>query len=547
MTFVLSLLIMATSLDLGNDRFPEQGPAANGTTMAQAASTDAPLMIATFLGGNSSDSIKAIATDGLGYAYVTGSISSGNFNFTSRFCANETLGGAFVAKISPDLRSLVFCVLLGPGEGKDIALDATGNIYVAGENRANDFPVTEDVLPSNSSHYYDIFVCKLSPEGSTLLFSDLLGGRDWDIIRGMALDAQGDVYLTGDTHSKDFPTTEGAFQTTWKGPYWSAFVCKVDMTDRRLAFSTFLTGNGDDTGQDIAVDDDGYMYVTGEAGSRDFPIQGSVPQADRAGGQFDAFISKLAPDGSALVFSTFLGGDDDDRGTGIALDGQGHIYVCGGTKSTDFPTTSRAYQQDHRGNWEGFLAKMEPSGASYSYVTLLGGSSWDWATALALDDEGSVYVTGDTCSADFPVTSSAYRVDSPDNRADFFLLKFDPTGEMLLFSTCFGSNESEEDARIALDPSGYVYLCGMAWPSDIASPGVLQHRFGGGQVDGLIVKSEPLPDPPKARSQTACITLLFIILLLAVLALGILRRSRMNNYHSVPAQHEDSGPSPPPS
>jgi hypothetical protein len=547
MTFVLSLLLMTTAIDVENDRLPDRGPVADGTTMAQAASTDAPLMIATFLGGNSSDNIEAIATDGLGYAYVTGSIFSGNFNFSSRFCGNETKGGAFVAKVSPDLRTLVFCVLLGPGEGKDIALDANGNIYVAGENHKDKFPVTEDALPSNSSQYYDIFICKLSPDGRTLLFSDLLGGRDWDNIRGMALDAKGDVYLTGDTMSKDFPTTEGAFQTTWRGPYWNVFVCKVDMTNHRLAFSTFLTGTGDDMGHDIAVDDDGYMYVTGEAGSRDFPIQGKAPQANRAGGQFDAFISKLAPDGSALVFSTFLGGDDDDRGNSIALDGHGHIYVCGFTKSTDFPTTSRAYQQDHRGDWDGFLAKMEPSGASYSYVTLLGGSRWDWAEALALDGEGSVYVSGTTCSADFPVTSSAYRVDSPDNRADFFLLKFDPTGEMLLFSTCFGSNVTEQDARIALDPSGYVYLCGMAWPSDIASPGVLQHRFGGGQVDGLIVKSEPLPDPPKARSQTTCIALLFIMLFLAVLALGILRRARMNGHYPVPVQHEDIGPSPPPS
>src|SRR5258706_537610 len=275
------------------------------------------LSYSTYLGGGAGDFSNGIAVDAAGNAYVTGFTASSDFPTTAgTFQPNfGGAGGAFVTKLNPAGTALVYSTYLfgNGGGGNGIAVDADGNAYVAGGG----------------------FVAKLDPAGAVLIYSILFDGRG----NGIALDADRSAYVTGQTDSPNFPTTIGAFQTTFAGG--DAFVMKVDPTGSALVYSTYLGGSGADWGNGIAVDSGGNAYVTGITFSTDFPTTAGAFQSAVSGG---GFFTNLNPTGSALVYSTYLGGTDLDLGLGIALDAKGNAYVTGATNSTDFPTTAGAYQ-----------------------------------------------------------------------------------------------------------------------------------------------------------------------------------------------------------
>jgi hypothetical protein len=263
--------------------------------------------------------------------------------------------------------------------------------------------------PANRGGFTDAFVAKLSASGSALVYSSYLGGTDQETANGIAVDATGNAYVTAYTQSADFPTTAGAFQTAFGGgtcftnrPCADAFVTKV-ASNGSLAYSTFLGGSGNDnliasgssTGG-IAVDSAGNAYVTGATNSTNFPVrnpvQASCSMCDRFA--LDVFVSKLNPTGSALVYSTYLGGTSLDVGYGIAVDTAGSAYVTGFTTSTDFPVVKPLQRTYGSGDSDVFVSKLDPSGSSIVYSTFLGGVGAETGRGIGVDSRGAAYITG---------------------------------------------------------------------------------------------------------------------------------------------------------
>ena len=302
--------------------------------------------------------------------------------------------------------------------GYSIAVDSSGYAYVTGYTTSTNFPTTSGAYQtSNASIYARAFVTKLATDGKSLVYSTYLGGSGGDLGNSIALDTSGYAYVTGETSSTNFPTTSGAYQTSYQGSNGSnAFVTKLKTDGSGLVYSTFLGGTGGywgDWGNSIAIDSAGYAYVTGEAVSANFPTTSGAYQTSNPGGMWTTFVTKLKPDGSGLVYSTFLGGGTADTGWSVAVDSNGYACVVGSAGSTNFPTTSGAYQTAHAGGtYDVFFTKLASNGQSLYYSTFLGGNGFDNGLSVAMDSSGNAYVTGRTASTNFPTTSGAYQTSN---------------------------------------------------------------------------------------------------------------------------------------
>jgi len=378
---------------------------------------------------------------------------------------------------------LIYSTYLGGSsvdEGHGIAVDSSGNAYIAGNTSSANFPIQSSLKTTNASS--DAFVTKISANGNSLVYSTYLGGNANDHGLAIAVDSSGSAYVTGDTQSANFPVASG-FQATIGGGFWDAFVTKLTSTGA-LAYSTYLGGNGDEYGQGIAVDSSGSAYVAGYTSSTNFPLKSPI-QSSYNGGQ-DAFVAKISPAGNSLVYSTYLGGKSQDQAAAIAVDSSGAAYITGPTFSSDFPTVS-AYQSTFK-SADIFVAKLAPSGASLTYSTFLGGSSEESATGIAVDSTGSAYVTGRTLSADFPVVAGAYQSKLAGNY-DVFVTKFAPAGNALVYSTYVGGTGTDEANAIALDSAGYAYVTG--WTNSTDFPTLAQFQTAQGADDGFVFKLSP--------------------------------------------------------
>jgi hypothetical protein len=302
----------------------------------------------------------------------------------------------------------------------------------------------------------------------TLVYASYLGGSGSDYANGVAVDASGNVYVTGGTTSTQFPVVS-PFQSSLGGNgfYGNVFVTKIS-TASGMVYSTYVGGNNNDAGNGIAVDTSGNAYVAGTTSSSNFPVQNAAqPQLGGTSGQ-DAFVLKLAPAGNALVYSTYIGGSNNDYGSAIALDPSGNAYVTGTTYSTDFPIAN-AFQTTNKtsSNTTAFVVKLGPSGGKF-FATYLGGSTRDAGTSIAADASG-VYVTGNTGSQDFP-TVNALQASNLQSYSSAFVAKFNPAGSALVFSTYLGqTNYNNSGQSLAIDPAGNIYLAGPGSPS-LSSP-----------------------------------------------------------------------------
>jgi hypothetical protein len=407
------------------------------------------LIYSTYFGGTSDEPYIAssIAIDSDGYAYVTGGTTSPDFPTTSG-AFQQTLRGpsdAFVLKLKRDGSGLVYSTYLGgedydaPDLGHAIAIDSAGHAFVTGYTFSKFFPMKNAYQPTNQG-LANVYVTELNSDGTDLVFSTYLGGTNYDIGEGIAVDRDGEAYVTGYTYSSDFPL-KNAVQPALNGPA-DAFVTKFNSTGTGLVYSTFLGGSSFDAGGSIFVDCSGNAYVTGDTYSTDFPTTLGAFQTNFGGGASDAFVTKLNSSGSALVYSTFLGGEVDDHGHDITVDSAGQAHVTGFTNSTMFPTTSGAYDMTYNGAgppWfygDAFVTKLNSHGSALIYSTYLGGKSGDdLGLGIAVGRGGKAYVTGSTNSPDFPTTSGAYEMTyngagPPYFYGDAFVTKLDvPTGE----------------------------------------------------------------------------------------------------------------------
>jgi hypothetical protein len=389
----------------------------------------------------------------------------------------------------------------GSESGFGIAVDADGNAYVTGY--AGSIPTTSGAFQPALRGSLNAFVTKLNSAGSALVYSTFLGGSGTDGGAGIAVDTSGNAYITGGTSSTDFPTTAGAFQTACAlgafGSCQDAFVTKLNPNGSGLIYSTYLGGSAYDYGSGIAVDSSESAYVAGNTNSANFPTTQNAFQTTFGGGPTDpnfgpppdAFVTKLNPAGSGLIYSTYLGGDDQDTGQGIAVDTSGIAYVAGYTRSIKFPTTFGAFQPVFGGGlWDAFVTKVDSTGSTLVYSTYLGGSGFDQAFAIAVDDRGHAYITGRTGSA-FPIVNAFQ--SSSGGGFDAFVTKLDLTGSALVYSTYLGGSSGEEGEGIAVDLQGNAYVTGVTDSTNFPTTlGAFQpaHAGGNGQ-DAFVTKLGP--------------------------------------------------------
>jgi hypothetical protein len=395
---------------------------------------------------------------------------------------------------------LLYSTFLGGGavdayEGSPfgIAVDQSGSVYVTGLTHSIDFPTTPGAFDSTRNGDADVFVTKLNPEGSAMEYSTYIGGSQFDASKGIAIDAAGNAYVTGYTNSSDFPATQGAWDTQMSGGP-DAFVLKLDAFGA-LRYSTFLGGSSYDLAYGIVVDADGRASVTGytfPGGPVSFPTRAGAVDTTH-NGEADVFVTTLYADGSELLYSTFIGGSAVDVGQGLAIDGNGMLYVTGYTLSVNFPVTQGAWDTAYNGGGDVFVVKLDPTRSDrLAYATYLGGSGNDEGAGIALDEAGSAYVTGNTSSTNFPTTQGAWD-RGMSGGPDAFVTKLYPDGSELRYSTFLGGGSYDLAYGIAVDAAGRAYVTGYTFAAPLnfpTRPGALDTTLNG-EADAFVTTLYP--------------------------------------------------------
>jgi hypothetical protein len=373
--------------------------------------------------------------------------------------------------------------------GNAITVDSAGNIYVTGDTTSTNFPTAKPMQPAYGGGTSNAFVAKLDPTGTTLLYSTYLGGEGFDRGNGIAVDGTGSVYIVGKTNSRKFPITPGAFEDTFRGPEFDAFVTKLSPAGDRLSYSTYVGGDDNDSGIAIAVDANGNAYITGGTKSNDFPVTQTAFQGANNGGT-NAYITELNATGTDVIYSTFLGGSFTDRGNAIAVDSSGFVYVAGHTNSNDFPVMN-ALQAVYGGGLDnGFMAKLNPQASgvdSLVFCTYLGGSGSDRALGLSVDSLGNIYVAGETSSAaDFPLVNALQPIYG-GGASNGFVAKINNAGTSLLFATFLGGSGGDQASGLALDANANIYVTGSTNSADFPVLNPVQPNLDG-TSDAFVTK-----------------------------------------------------------
>src|SRR5262249_39393736 len=373
-------------------------------------------------------------------------------NFPVTNPLQSTLKGssdAFVTKINAAGSQLIYSTYLGGGgtdEGLGVAVDAAGSCYIVGETTSTDFPVKNPIQPANRGDS-DAFVVKLNAAGSGSVFATYLGGSRLDTAYGVAIDTDGNVYVTGSTTSPDLDVNSAAQSNIAGGA--DAFVTKISSDGAQISYLTYLGGSGNDSGLSVAIDSGGAAYLTGSTAAANFTVTNPVQLANR--GNSDVFVTKINSSGSALVYSTYLGGSGLDHGQDIAVDQAGNPYLTGVTSSTDF-NTRQPLQPNNRGGGDAFIAKLNVAGSDLVYSTYFGGGGNDAGNSIAVDGAGAAYVTGITGSTNLPVQTPL----QPSNRGaeDAFIVKVNAAGSAVVYATYLGGSGSDAVAAIEVNATG---------------------------------------------------------------------------------------------
>lgn len=453
---------------------------------SSALVVDPVLSYSTYLGGSDEDFGLNIATDNAGNAYVSGYTVSTDFPLTGRSLLNSNQGGvdAFVSKFGPT-GTLLYSTYMG-GNSDDFGLGITADSW--GNIYVTGQTLSTDfplknALQSSSGGGSDAFVTKLSRSGD-LVYSTYLGGSSDDIGTFIAVDPIGNAYITGQTFSTDFPT-KNALQPANAGGS-DAFITKLNPSGSELVYSTYLGGSGnDDEAYGIAIDQFRNAYVSGYTNSGDFPTKNAL-QPYPAGG-YDAFVTKLNSSGSALVYSTYLGGSSDENGLEVAVDRLGNVYLTGSTCSNDFPVMNAA-QPQLGGICDAFVTKLNSTGSALVYSTYLGGSDFDFARGIGIQNlpsGASAYVSGLTCSTDFPVVKAIQ--PAPGGNCDAFAARLNPSGTSFAYSTYLGGSDFDMSHGIAVDLQGNAYVGGATYSTDFRTMNAYQPNAGG-NGDAFVTK-----------------------------------------------------------
>ncbi|HEV2799592.1 MAG TPA: SBBP repeat-containing protein [Pyrinomonadaceae bacterium] len=464
---------------------------------------DPVLSYSTYVGGSAADYSEAIAIDATGHAYISGYTRSIDFPTTAGALKTKANTGynVFVSKLNPAGTALVYSTFVGGSASElsgGLAVDATGQAYLTGNTVSNDFPTTAGAFQTARGGELDVFVSKLNPAGNGFAYSTLIGGGDNDHGSSIAVDAAGNAYVTGMSGTSadgqidfNFPTTPGAFQRAFGGTWGDAYALKLNPTGTSLLYSTLLGGSGREEGKGIAVDAAGNAYVVGRTESFNFPTTpGAFQTTGKTNGFYapvEAFITKLNDTGTALIYSTYLGGINDEDATGIALDGSGHAYVTGYTSSPSFPTTPGTFQPAKAANDfsnDAYAVKLNPAGTALVYSTFIGGGSVEFGLDIAADRFGNAYVAGLTSSDNFPLTTDAFA-----REGGAFLTQLNPSGAGLHSLRYGGTGGFARFSGVAADQAGNVFVTGYTNATNFpTTTGAYRRAYGGGESDSFVVK-----------------------------------------------------------
>ncbi|OGO12497.1 MAG: hypothetical protein A2Y53_01810 [Chloroflexi bacterium RBG_16_47_49] len=474
-----------------------------------------PLLASTFVGGGDNDYTGAIDIDMSGNVYVAGSTYSTNYTTIAGAYDTSHNGSwdVIVFSLSGDLSTLLASTFIG-GSGGDsassLAIDSSGTVYVTGTTGSSNYPTTAGSydISFNGGRYSitDSFVSMLSSDLSTLLASTFIGGSGDDSAAFLVVDVSGNVYVTGYTDSSGYPTTSGAFDTSFNysvygSDYGDGFVSKLNSNLSALLGSTFLGGDHLDFPSSLALDTSGNLYVIGCTKSRNYPTTTDAydtsinETGDYAFYNCDGIISKLNNNLSTLLASTFIGGNSWDEAESIAIDAWGDVYVTGNTESSGYPTTAGAYDRSYSGPYgysDAFISKLNSNLSTLLASTFLGGGWWDSTNegtfSIAIDISGNVYVTGYTTDYSYPTTAYAYDT-SYNGQSDVFVSRLSSDLSTLLASTFIGGNSGDVAVSIAIDTAGSVYVAGRSGSTDFPTTvGSYDTSYNSGSWDVFVSK-----------------------------------------------------------
>jgi hypothetical protein len=447
---------------------------------------------ASFLGGTEDDYAYDVALDQAGNIYITGETASSDFPSGSSHEGVFAGGGTdvFVVKLDPTGSTMLYSAFLGGNDkdrGYSLAVGKNGYVYVAGLTYSADFPVLNSVQTALAG-WYDAFVAALDTSGEGLVYATYLGGSKGDAAYALALDGNGRVLVTGVTGSSDFPLANPLQSKLGGGN--DVFVARLSPSGQTLLNSTYWGGKGNDFGRAIGLDTTGNVYVAGHTASVDFPLfpEGNSLQPQFGGGNADAFVSKFNAGISAVAFSTYLGGNGHDAAWGLSVNSEGRVYLTGDTNSADFPTVNALQPAFGGGSMDAFVCRVDAAGTGLSFSTYLGGRAPDYGRGTALDGQGYLLITGETASTDFPLVNPLQTKHG--GLGDVFLVRLAPSGDALAYSTYIGAAGWEWGNAVAADATGKAFIVGATSSAYFPTRNPFQRTMGGG-ADGFVAKVAP--------------------------------------------------------
>ncbi len=464
-----------------------------------------PLVYSSFVGGVDRDLIVASALDDAGNAYFIGSTESANF--LSTFSSNNTTpaGGFDVFVIKLDASGTPEYVALIGGIENDsptsVEVNPAGEVIAAGTTWSADFPTTSGVWRNTplANVTTDGFVFRLNASGASFVFSTFLGGLH-NNVQGASLAPDGSIVLAGSSRSPVFPTTPGAFQTVFDNGSSigeDAFVMRLSAGGNALLFSTFVGGSSQDVGRAVDVDGANNAWLVGYTNSMDFPLTAGANQSTKAGFA-EAFLVKLNESAGALLYSSYLGGSQDDFAYGVAVEPGGDAVVLGFTASKDFPTTPDSFQPQPgrpagQSTTDVFVTRVDGSTGEFRYSSYLGGLLMEWPYGIATDRDSAVYVVGSTMGLAYPTTPDAYQTEYAGGLHDGFLAKVNPAGTALAYSTFLGGTETDDAFDVSVNGRGDVLVVGFTNSTDFpTTPGAFDPATS--SSDGFVTRID-LPHP----------------------------------------------------
>ncbi len=445
---------------------------------------DPVISYATYLGGTGLGAVTGIAVDSAGNLYATGWTDALDFPIVGAAQAvNQGGADVFIVKMNPAGSALVYATYIGGGgedKGAAIAVDASNQAYVTGSTASNNFPLASAIRTTLGGSK-TAFALKLSAVGNALLYSTYLGGTNYEVGTAIAVDSSGNAYIAGDTQSANFPVQTAAQWTLGGG--FDAFVTKLTSSGA-LGFSTYLGGSGTEHAGGLAVDSSGNVYVAGGTYSTNFPVLGAI-QAANAGNQ-DVFVTKLRASDTQILYSTYLGGSGVttlEQANAIKVDSSGNAYIAGVTNSANFPVTASVYQSALKGPSDAFVARINAAGSALAFSTYLGGTQTEWAAGIGIDSSGSAYVSGYTSSVDFPLAGAVQATYG--GLQDAFVSKLNSSGNILGFSTFYGGSGADSATALAVDPNGNMFVGGQTTSLNLPLTGPIQSSNNGGSIGWL--------------------------------------------------------------